>query len=234
MNCHNCGEKLSAEDVFCPNCGAKNETERSNPSGISPESASAGENFQAVPSISGEKKPFLGMSTKHQIIAIGCVVVTLILVVVLLCALFSGNSAKDAVKDYYDAIEECDAEDLMETVPKDYLKELMDKNDLSRKELEKEVQKYLNNYYDDYDDIKVSFLSQEKMDRDDFEKYIDLDDDNDALNVKKAVQYELKVRYQSDHGDKVETKTEEFVVFKYKNSWYSMDAMFLVAMATYL
>ncbi|MFR3811560.1 MAG: hypothetical protein ACLTXT_03495 [Ruminococcus callidus] len=49
------------------------------------------------------------------------------------------------VKDYYKAIENCDAKDLMATVPKDYLKELMDDNDLSRKELTNDVQDYLTN-----------------------------------------------------------------------------------------
>lgn len=66
------------------------------------------------------------------------------------------------VKDYYKAIENCDAKDLMATVPKDYLKELMDDNDLSRKELTNDVQDYLDKYYDEYDDIKRSPLRTRK------------------------------------------------------------------------
>ncbi|MGN1403620.1 MAG: zinc-ribbon domain-containing protein [Ruminococcus sp.] len=232
MNCNNCGAKLNAGDVFCPNCGAKNEMPNPNmTAGTMPDPA-AGTGFQAAPAADAVKKPFLGMSGKNLIIAVGCVVVTVVLIIVLLCAIFGGNSAKEAVKDYYEAIEDCDADDLMDTVPKEYLKHLMEQNDLSKKELEKEIQKYLDNYYDDYDEIKVTFQGQEKMDEEDFAEYLDSDGFED-IQIKKATQYELKVRYQSDHGDKVQTKTEEFVVFKYKGSWYSMDAMILVTMAAY-
>lgn len=231
MNCSKCGAKLNNGDEFCPNCGTKNETQNPNVTGTAPDPAS-GAGFQAVPTADTGKKTFLGMSFKNLIIAIGCIVATVVLIIVLLCTLFSGNSAKEAVKDYYDAIEDCDAEDLMDTVPKEYLKNVMKQNDLSKKELEKEIQRYLDNYYDGYDDIKVSFQGKEKKDEDDFEEYLN-DDDFSDIKIKKAIQYQLKVRYKSDHGDKVETRTEDFMVFKYRGSWYSMDAMILVAMATY-
>ena len=60
------------------------------------------------------------MNTKGLLIAAGCIVVTAVLVIVLLCSFF-GSSSKSVVKDYYKAIENCDAKDLMATVPKDYL-----------------------------------------------------------------------------------------------------------------
>ena len=59
----------------------------------------------------------------------------------------------------------------------------------------------------------------------------DLEEDAD-LEIKKAVQFDLKVRYQSDEGK--QTEKEEFIVFRYENGWYSMDAVFLVAMSAYL
>ena len=127
------------------------------------------------------------MNTKGLLIAAGCIVVTAVLVIVLLCSFF-GSSSKSVVKDYYKAIENCDAKDLMATVPKDYLKELMDDND---------VQDYLDKYYDEYDDIKVTFEDKEKLDKNDFADYFDFEDASD-LEVKKGVKYELKVRYRSD------------------------------------
>ena len=183
----------------------------------------------AVTAVPGGKKPFLGMNTKGLLIAAGCIVVTAVLVIVLLCSFF-GSSSKSVVKDYYKAIENCDAKDLMATVPKDYLKELMDDNDLSRKELTNDVQDYLDKYYDEYDDIKVTFEDKEKLDKNDFADYFDFEDASD-LEVKKGVKYELKVRYRSD--EKKDNESEDFIVFQYKGKWYSMDAMFLVAMATY-
>lgn len=121
----------------------------------------------------------------------------------------------------------------LDTVPKDYLKEVMDEKDLTKRELLKEVQAYLDKYYSGYDDIKVSITDQEKLDRDDFSDYFDFDLEEDAdLEIKKAVQFDLKVRYQSDEGK--QTEKEEFIVFRYENGWYSMDAVFLVAMSAYL
>ena len=206
--CKNCGAKLNPQDEFCPNCGTKNETPQQpqQPDGMGAD---------AVTAVPGGKKPFLGMNTKGLLIAAGCIVVTAVLVIVLLCSFF-GSSSKSVVKDYYKAIENCDAKDLMATVPKDYLKELMDDNDLSRKELT--------------NDIKVTFADKEKLDKNDFADYFDFEDASD-LEVKKGVKYELKVRYRSD--EKKDNESEDFIVFQYKGKWYSMDAMFLVAMATY-
>lgn len=220
--CKNCETKLNPQDEFCPNCGTKNETPQQpqQPDGMGAD---------AVTAVPGGKKPFLGMNTKGLLIAAGCIVVTAVLVIVLLCSFF-GSSSKSVVKDYYKAIENCDAKDLMATVPKDYLKELMDDNDLSRKELTNDVQDYLDKYYDEYDDIKVTFEDKEKLDKNDFADYFDFEDASD-LEVKKGVKYELKVRYRSD--EKKDNESEDFIVFQYKGKWYSMDAMFLVAMATY-
>lgn len=215
--CKNCGTKLNPQDEFCPNCGTKNETPQQPQQPQQPDGMGA----DAVTAVPGGKKPFLGMNTKGLLIAAGCIVVTAVLVIVLLCSFF-GSSSKSVVKDYYKAIENCDA--------KDYLKELMDDNDLSRKELTNDVQDYLDKYYDEYDDIKVTFEDKEKLDKNDFADYFDFEDASD-LEVKKGVKYELKVRYRSD--EKKDNESEDFIVFQYKGKWYSMDAMFLVAMATY-
>ena len=158
--CKNCGTKLNPQDEFCPNCGTKNETPQQPQQPQQPDGMGA----DAVTAVPGGKKPFLGMNTKGLLIAAGCIVVTAVLVIVLLCSFF-GSSSKSVVKDYYKAIENCDAKDLMATVPKDYLKELMDDNDLSRKELTNDVQDYLDKYYDEYDDIKVTFEDKEKLDK---------------------------------------------------------------------
>ena len=152
-----------------------------------------------------------------------CVLIVIVLALVLIGSLCTGGP-KQVVKEYYQAIEKCDAKKLLDTVPKDYLKEVMDEKDLTKRELLKEVQAYLDKYYSGYD---------EKLDRDDFSDYFDFDLEEDAdLEIKKAVQFDLKVRYQSDEGK--QTEKEEFIVFRYENGWYSMDAVFLVAMSAYL
>ncbi len=106
----------------------------------------------------------------------------------------------------------------------------MDDEDLSKREMKKEVQDYLDAYYGDYKDIKVTFDGKEKLDSDDLNEYLGGEDDE--LNVKKGIQYDLKVRYESK--DDSDTEDTTFVVFRYEGSWYSMDALFLVGMALYL
>lgn len=102
--CKNCGAKLNPQDEFCPNCGTKNETPQQPQQPQQPDGMGA----DAVTAVPGGKKPFLGMNTKGLLIAAGCIVVTAVLVIVLLCSFF-GSSSKSVVKDYYKAIENCDA-----------------------------------------------------------------------------------------------------------------------------
>lgn len=212
MFCQNCGKKIEGGDLFCPFCGAKQQ--QVNPS------ENGGASFTA-----GSQK----LTRKGLGIAVICVLIVIVLALVLIGSLCTGGP-KQVVKEYYQAIEKCDAKKLLDTVPKDYLKEVMDEKDLTKRELLKEVQAYLDKYYSGYDDIKVSITDQEKLDQDDFSDYFDFDLEEDAdLEIKKAVQFDLKVRYQSDEGK--QTEKEEFIVFRYENGWYSMDAVFLVAMS---
>jgi uncharacterized membrane protein YvbJ len=166
MFCQNCGKKIEGGDLFCPFCGAKQQ--QVNPS------ENGGASFTA-----GSQK----LTRKGLGIAVICVLIVIVLVLVLIGSLCTGGP-KQVVKEYYQAIEKCDAKKLLDTVPKDYLKEVMDEKDLTKRELLKEVQ------------------------------------------------FDLKVRYQSDEGK--QTEKEEFIVFRYENGWYSMDAVFLVAMSAYL
>lgn len=232
MNCNKCGTKLEVGAVFCPNCGEKVLETATNLN-----MDAAGEGFSAMPNQpngtapTDAKKGPMGLPKQQLIIVIACVAVAVVLLLVLLGKVFGGNSAKGVVKDYYRALEKCSASKLLDTVPKDYLEELMDDEDLSKRELKDEVQDYLDDYYGDYKDIKVTFDGKEKLDADDLSDY--LDEEEDDLSVKKGIQYDLKVRSESKDGD-VDTEDTTFIVFRYESSWYSMDAMFLVGMALYL
>lgn len=155
MFCQNCGKKIEGGDLFCPFCGAKQQ--QVNPS------ENGGASFTA-----GSQK----LTRKGLGIAVICVLIVIVLVLVLIGSLCTGGP-KQVVKEYYQAIEKCDAKKLLDTVPKDYLKEVMDEKDLTKRELLKEVQAYLDKYYSGYDDIKVSITDQEKLDRDDFSDYFD-------------------------------------------------------------
>ena len=126
MFCQNCGKKIEGGDLFCPFCGAKQQ--QVNPS------ENAGASFTA-----GSQK----LTRKGLGIAVICVLIVIVLALVLIGSLCTGGP-KQVVKEYYQAIEKCDAKKLLDTVPKDYLKEVMDEKDLTKRELLKEVQAYLD------------------------------------------------------------------------------------------
>lgn len=108
MFCQNCGKKIEGGDLFCPFCGAKQQ--QVNPS------ENGGASFTA-----GSQK----LTRKGLGIAVICVLIVIVLALVLIGSLCTGGP-KQVVKEYYQAIEKCDAKKLLDTVPKDYLKEVMD------------------------------------------------------------------------------------------------------------
>ena len=112
MFCQNCGKKIEGGDLFCPFCGAKQQ--QVNPS------ENGGASFTA-----GSQK----LTRKGLGIAVICVLIVIVLALVLIGSLCTGGP-KQVVKEYYQAIEKCDAKKLLDTVPKDYLKEVMDEKDL--------------------------------------------------------------------------------------------------------
>ncbi len=116
MFCQNCGKKIEGGDLFCPFCGAKQQ--QVNPS------ENGGASFTA-----GSQK----LTRKGLGIAVICVLIVIVLVLVLIGSLCTGGP-KQVVKEYYQAIEKCDAKKLLDTVPKDYLKEVMDEKDLTKRD----------------------------------------------------------------------------------------------------
>lgn len=104
MFCQNCGKKIEGGDLFCPFCGAKQQ--QVNPS------ENGGASFTA-----GSQK----LTRKGLGIAVICVLIVIVLALVLIGSLCTGGP-KQVVKEYYQAIEKCDAKKLLDTVPKDYLK----------------------------------------------------------------------------------------------------------------
>ena len=91
MFCQNCGKKIEGGDLFCPFCGAKQQ--QVNPS------ENGGASFTA-----GSQK----LTRKGLGIAVICVLIVIVLALVLIGSLCTGGP-KQVVKEYYQAIEKCDA-----------------------------------------------------------------------------------------------------------------------------
>lgn len=221
---------MENDAAFCPVCGTKVQATGPNPTGETGQSASGLSNSNMV---SSDNNAISKMSKSQKIIILVCILVAVVMIVVLIASLFGGNSKKGAVRDYYQAIEKCDAGKMLNTVPKDYLDELMDRLDCNKKELEESVQEYMDDYLDEYDDIQIDFEDSEMLDKDDLEHEIGINLEDADMTVKKAVTYELKVRYESDGGDNVSTEDEDLTVIKYEGSWYCLEAMIFVTFAAY-
>ena len=163
----------------------------------------------------------------------------LVVVIVLISCIFGGTSAKGAIKNYYNAVENANASKIIKCVPKDILNAMMDEEDMSKKEVKEAVQDYIDDMYDDheFDYIKVTFKDKENLDKDDIDDDLDFesmfDDSDDFKKIKKAVKYDVKIKVSTDDGDNVDTTTEEHYVYKYGNSWYIADAVSFVALAIY-
>lgn len=250
MNCSKCGTPLNEGAAFCPNCGEKVAAPTPNPT-PAPTSVDAAASAQTagtaptpeanpIPTVNPDPTATAPAPQKKQLlIAGGAILVALVIVIVLISCIFGGTSAKGAIKNYYNAVENANASKIIKCVPKDILKAMMDEEDMSKKEVKEAVQDYIDDMYDDheFDYIKVTFKDKEKLDKDDIDDDLDFesmfDDDNDFKKIKKAVKYDVKIKVSTDDGDNVDTTTEEHYVYKYGNSWYIADAVSFVALAIY-
>lgn len=240
MKCQKCGAEMENGAAFCPNCGtavsgSAPAEPQPNPSAAGAAAgADAGTTAGSVPPVMPTVNPSAVSSQNPQkqkqlIIAAGCVVVAVVLLIILIAS--TRTSAKDAVKDYYKAIEKQSASKMLKCIPKDYLKELMDEYDMSKKEVKEAVADVLEEEDEDFD-IKLTFKDKEKLDEDD-DEIEELNDyyfdDGDFKEVKKGVKFEVKVKVTED-GDS-DSETDDHIAYKYGGSWYCEEALYFVASA---
>lgn len=178
------------------------------------------------------------------------VIVTICIVAVVLVGTFAmlihslTNNGKHAIQKYYNAIENQSASAVLSCVPNDFLKDLMDDYDVSKKDIKNALNKYLQDdwtsdwVYDDYepgDNIKVKFVETEKEDGKSLKSFQnDLADigflEIDRFNpdkVRKAEVFHVDF-YDGDDYYKI------IYAFKYEGTWYCNYALGLVEHATRL
>ncbi|MCD8219811.1 MAG: zinc-ribbon domain-containing protein [Ruminococcus sp.] len=221
MKCTNCGANLEDGALFCSACGAS--VQAASPDTTVAEGANPAPAQPDFGTASGGGKLDANLSKTQRIIVILCILVALVLLITLIGSLFGDNSKKGTVKDYYDALEDCDAEEILDNIPKDYLEDFMDDLDFSKKEMREMVQEYLDEFCGDYDDIKISFEDSEKVDDDDIEELMDCID----LDIDKMVSYDIEIRYKTDDGDVTKDETNA-IAYRYNGSWYCLNTLLLL------
>ncbi len=151
--------------------------------------------------------------------------VALMLSLVLCLTACGGSGYKSVVGNYVEAMNDCDAEKILEAMPKEYIDYLedqgMDKDDLID-ELEYYLELMIEELEDEYgDDIKISYKITEdkKMDKDDLEDLQDEYDDMDLdIEIKEARELEIELTIKGD--DDKDDDDLDLVVIKVDGEWY--------------
>lgn len=148
MNCSKCGTPLNEGAAFCPNCGEKVAAPTPNPTpaptpvdaAASAQTAGTAPTPEAnpIPTVNPDPTATAPAPQKKQLlIAGGAILVALVIVIVLISCIFGGTSAKGAIKNYYNAVENANASKIIKCVPKDILNAMMDEEDMSKKKSRK-------------------------------------------------------------------------------------------------
>ena len=252
MFCKKCGTEIK-NGTFCPSCGTNNA-----PAGGVPPMPNANP-VNGAPKPSGVPfvNPIAGnngggavqKNQKNLFLAIGAGVVALVIIIVLLASLGGrgSNSPKGAVKAYYKAIEKQSASAMLDCVPADFLKDILDKYDISKKDLKQALDDRYSNMNDNYDEdvakVELDFKKvkdQSKGDTEDFADEVNgtakaynrkLMDRFDEKKIKKTTDIKIKVRFEDKDGDKLNSFNDECVVYKYKGKWYSENGVYAVLAA---
>ncbi len=162
---------------------------------------------------------------KKRFVIIGIIVLVVIVIVIFLVGfVFGGTSKEDAIENYYQALQSCDARQMMKAVPDEYLNDLMKKLDYDEGDLEQVVQAYMRDQYGDgFDDITYTINGGIELSEEDLEEYFD----STSLEISEGISYNVTVAY--DNSDNKEAETN--LVYQYQGDWYNMKAMVFVSLA---
>lgn len=218
MYCKNCGYQFETGQ-FCPKCGTKH-----------------------TMSVSLDKKKHDFLNHKLGVllafalcilIFVGCIVVR--------CTL---NSGHHAVKQFYNAVEKQNVSSMLSCVPDDFLKDLEDDYYVSRKEIKKALERYLDDEwisdwvyssYDPGDEIEFTYEDEDEMNDREVKSIKSSLREVGSLSINKFEPKKVK------KGEMIEIEfdvrgeeTRTISTFKYEGDWYSWNALALVEHATRL
>lgn len=228
--CTKCGATLDDNASFCTTCGAKFETapQTANTANAN-ENATILEKFKANANADGVKK-LTSNPNFSKYVGLGAVALVAIILIVVLCSLFTAGYKKTLNK-YYDAVEEKDGALLMECYSEYELDFVAERRDIKKKDLEKTYKATAKSSYEYYKeeygrDFKIKYKvadkeKVEKSDLKDMEEYLQLKFDKKKLKVSKAYLLDLEVTIKGD--DDEDTEDVEVYVLKIDGKWCISD-----------
>lgn len=216
--CTSCGSQVEDTANNCPSCGAA----------LNNNAAPAASEAQAAldASLNGGASTSSGNANTSKYIGMGIAAVVAILVIVLICNIFSAIFAgtyKTPLKNLFNGIEKENEKKFTNAFSERMLDESKIKDDDMEEYLES-IYKTLEEIYGE--DIKIDFkvVEKEKVDKDDIDDLNDLLEEVDKkLKVKKAYTLEIEIEIEGDDDDA--TLEWEVGVAKFKGDGWCLVEM---------
>lgn len=215
MFCGKCGAQNEDGATFCKECGAPLTADAPTPA-----QTPAGQSDQNV-TVAGKKLPV----NRNQLVGIIAIAAAAIVVIIIIASLMGGGGKSVAVK-YVKALFKGDGKTIVNLMPKEYVEEMCDRQDVDKDELIENFNDALEDMIDDLDDeydkwsvtvkaTKTKDLSDSKIEdlEDKYDSYFDVD-----LDIKAAQEITLELTAKAD-GDEDTTKVK-LTVIKVDGKWY--------------
>lgn len=224
--CTKCGASLDENASFCTSCGAKfNTAPASQPAANTNSNETILDKFKANANAEGIKKLTANPNfTKY--VGIGAVAVVALILIIILCSVFSGGYVKP-VEKMYKSIANKDGELLMECYSEYEIDYMADRYDMSKKDIQKyykesakTLYEFLKEEYGRDFKIKVSVEDKEKIEKSDLkdiEEILQIKFDKKKLEVSKG--YILDCDFEIKGDDDEGTESDEILVLKIDGEW---------------
>ena len=216
--CANCGNQLNDNDMFCQNCGARQEV--------------AQQPYMQQPMQASKPAAKLPLS-KNMLIAIGAAAVLVIALIIIISTATAGGGYKSAIDNMIDVTFKGKLDKIEDCYPKEYWEYMEEELDMNLKEMieELEDEEVFEDMMDELEDeygknVKISYkvLEDEKADKDIFDSVKEGLKDNYDIpkkNLKEVREVELEMTIKGkDDKDSEETT---LYIAKIGKKWYIVN-----------
>lgn len=205
MFCSKCGQEIKAGVRFCPKCG--------NPV--------SGGIYQGYQDVVGESLNMQAVKKRPPYLAIGAIVIVVLIVILLVKGIFFRSTYETPVKNMVKAMEDRDAQAVLELLPPKLLEEAKEKLGMDTDELADYAESYVSDEFEEgIGDIKVSYkitnaidMTEEEIEETEqyFQGYLG------DIKEGKKLDISLKVKVEGEEEEETEM---EFEVIKVDGKWY--------------